>query len=128
MPDIWLGMSGDVQGPEELPARQAGYRPSAMPRRVPHSLVQTHVRRVFNQVLGTAIDHVYGGTHTHALGDMVGIRLVNRVAVPYETEGGQSRHAASRLMREESIAVARGARYNSKIKLVAPLARYFMET
>ena len=30
--------------------------------------------------------------------------------------------------REESIAVARGARYNSKIKLVAPLARYFMET
>ena len=30
--------------------------------------------------------------------------------------------------REESIAVARGARYNPKIKLVAPLARYFMET
>ena len=29
--------------------------------------------------------------------------------------------------REESIAVARGARYNPKIKLVAPLARYFME-
>ena len=28
----------------------------------------------------------------------------------------------------KSIAVARGARYNSKIKLVAPLARYFMET
>ena len=28
----------------------------------------------------------------------------------------------------ESIAVARGARYNPKIKLVAPLARYFMET
>ena len=31
-------------------------------------------------------------------------------------------------VRAESIAVARGARYNSKIKLVAPLARYFMET
>ena len=30
--------------------------------------------------------------------------------------------------REESIVVARGARYNPKIKLVAPLARYFMET
>ena len=29
--------------------------------------------------------------------------------------------------RSESIAVARGARYNPKIKLVAPLARYFME-
>ena len=60
-----------------------------MPRKVPHRLVQTHVRRVFNQVLGTAIDHMYGGTHTHALGDMVGIRLVTRVAVPYETECGQ---------------------------------------
>ena len=30
--------------------------------------------------------------------------------------------------KQESIAVARGARYNPKIKLVAPLARYFMET
>ena len=30
--------------------------------------------------------------------------------------------------REESIAVARGARYNPKIKLVAPPARYLMET
>ena len=30
--------------------------------------------------------------------------------------------------REESIAVGRGARYNPKIKLVAPPARYFMET
>ena len=29
---------------------------------------------------------------------------------------------------KKSIAVARGARYNPKIKLVAPLARYFMET
>ena len=66
-----------------------------MPRKVPHRLVQTHVRRVFNQVLGTAIDHVYGGTHTHAVGDMVGIRLVTRVAVPYETEVGQNRHSAS---------------------------------
>ena len=95
LPDIWRGLSGDVQGSEEPPARQVGYAPSAMPRKVPHRLVQTHVRRVFNQVLGTAIDHVYGGTHTHALGDMVGIRLVTRVAVPYETEAGQSRHAAS---------------------------------
>ena len=54
LPDIWRGLSGDVQGPEEPPARQVGYAPSAMPRKVPHRLVQTHVRRVFNQVLGTA--------------------------------------------------------------------------